>query len=176
MNVIMVVLNDDMALKVDIFEEELKSAEIFLEMQQCRQSKDQALSTGKHALTHRKDKRIEVLISGLRDRGLAMTSDQIKCIICSDFAHGAFIPETKQIYLCSNNVTSRNQLSDVLTHELVHAYDYSDPKICKDDLEKHACSEIRAINLAGDCSMLKEFLGGHFRLQGMFEVGNFINL
>jgi hypothetical protein len=123
---------------------------------------------------HSIDKKIDVLMSGLQANGFKMTRNQTNCILCSDYAHGAFIAKTKSIFICSNNVTSYSHVRDVMTHELVHAFD-NDQNFDKGSLKHHACTEIRAIHLAGDCGILKEFLGGQFRFRGMLEVDLKIN-
>jgi inner membrane protease ATP23 len=47
-------------------------------------------------------------------------------------------------------------MNDVLTHELIHAYDDCRSTVDWDNLEHLACSEIRAANLSGDCFYWKE--------------------
>ena len=47
-------------------------------------------------------------------------------------------------------------MNDVLTHELVHAYDDCRARVNWDNLEHLACSEIRAASLSGDCFYWKE--------------------
>jgi inner membrane protease ATP23 len=40
-----------------------------------------------------------------------------------------------------------------LTHELVHAYDHCRAYVDWTNCVHHACSEVRAANLSGDCKM-----------------------
>ena len=40
-----------------------------------------------------------------------------------------------------------------LTHELVHAYDHCRAYVDWSNCVHHACSEVRAANLSGDCKM-----------------------
>ncbi|EXJ66990.1 uncharacterized protein A1O5_09636 [Cladophialophora psammophila CBS 110553] len=64
------------------------------------------------------------------------------------------------IKICANYVQERSVLEDVLTHEMVHAYDHLRFKTnltLEDDLRHAACSEIRASNLSGECRWANEF-------------------
>jgi hypothetical protein len=47
-----------------------------------------------------------------------------------------------------------------LTHELVHAYDHCRAYVDWSNCVHHACSEIRAANLSGDCSMYEDHPNG----------------
>lgn len=64
--------------------------------------------------------------------------------------------------LCQNNVQTQTQVHDTLTHELIHAFDFCRAKVSWDNCEHHACTEIRAANLSGDCMFTKEFDRGRF--------------
>ena len=44
-----------------------------------------------------------------------------------------------------------------LAHELIHAYDQARAKVDWTDLKHHACSEIRASSMSGDCSFSREW-------------------
>jgi len=46
---------------------------------------------------------------------------------------------------------------NTLAHELVHAYDDARANVDWFNLTHHACTEIRAANLSGDCSFSREF-------------------
>jgi inner membrane protease ATP23 len=135
----------------------------------CRKWKETALSSGiLHLLLTHLDKRVAALITALHNTGFPIPTSQIQCLLCTEPAHGAYIPATRKILLCANNISSYTHLTDVLTHELTHAFDHTGPGC--NGVGHNACSEIRAINLAGDCSMINEFLRGRFRVRGMYEV------
>jgi inner membrane protease ATP23 len=76
-------------------------------------------------------------------------------------------PQTGEITLCEDRIASDQGLNQVLTHELVHAFDE-----CKDPhfvstCDKRACSEIRAINLSGQCRRGRNGAnGGMYNPQG----------
>ncbi|KAK2549658.1 Mitochondrial inner membrane protease ATP23-like protein [Acropora cervicornis] len=64
-----------------------------------------------------------------------------------------------QMFLCENTIYSQRTMEDVLTHELIHAYDNCRIKYNPDDVRMLACTEIRAANLSGDCWFSKETFG-----------------
>ncbi|SCZ98927.1 BZ3500_MvSof-1268-A1-R1_Chr3-1g05714 [Microbotryum saponariae] len=85
----------------------------------------------------------------------------ITCQPCPPTLAGGFCP-TLGILLCQNRFMSKAHLQDALAHELIHAYDDRRFDMGKaddwgKDLRKHACTEIRAENLSGDCRFSREF-------------------
>ena len=48
-------------------------------------------------------------------------------------------------------------MPNTLAHELVHAYDDARANVDWFNLTHHACTEIRAANLSGDCTFSREF-------------------
>eukprot|EP00003_Mantamonas_plastica_P018241 TRINITY_DN298_c0_g4_i2.p1 TRINITY_DN298_c0_g4~~TRINITY_DN298_c0_g4_i2.p1 ORF type:complete len:113 (+),score=0.07 TRINITY_DN298_c0_g4_i2:162-500(+) len=63
-------------------------------------------------------------------------------------------------------MTSQEMVNEAITHELVHAYDHCRAEVDWTNLEHHACSEVRAANLSGDCYMTRELMRGN--------LGNFM--
>ena len=53
------------------------------------------------------------------------------------------------------------QVEQTLTHELVHAYDQCRAKVRWDNLLHHACTEIRASALSGECDYTEEVNRGN---------------
>ncbi|KAI0405738.1 peptidase M76 family-domain-containing protein [Xylaria palmicola] len=73
---------------------------------------------------------------------------------------GGFNPYSG-ILICSNEISSRGHLEDVLAHEMVHAWDHLRWKVDwvgDKDLKHAACTEIRAAMLSGECRWTKEAL------------------
>lgn len=97
----------------------------------------------------------------------------LQCAPCESQTGGAFMVHedgTAQIVLCSNHLQTEKHFHNVLTHEMIHAYDYVRAELAFDVPEHHACTEVRAANLSGDCSWFQElkrgkiaFLGGQQR-------------
>jgi len=74
---------------------------------------------------------------------------------------GGFRPEGG-VALCHNNLTTQTDLEATLTHELIHAYDHCRAKgMDWTNCEHHACTEIRAANLSGDCHFSQEMARGN---------------
>lgn len=94
-------------------------------------------------------------IKKLQKDPLDSIADHIKCDVCPDLQGGGFHPQFG-ILLCANRLQSKWQLEDVLTHELVHAYDHLKFKVNLSDLNHHACTEIRASTLSGECRIFNE--------------------
>ncbi|KAI0524455.1 hypothetical protein KFK09_003825 [Dendrobium nobile] len=71
------------------------------------------------------------------------------------------------ITVCCNQLSYQDEINQVLIHELIHAYDdcrakNMDWKNCA----HHACSEIRANHLSGDCHYKREMLRGFMKIRG----------
>ncbi|KFM24793.1 ADP-ribosylation factor GTPase-activating protein AGD7 [Auxenochlorella protothecoides] len=63
------------------------------------------------------------------------------------------------------------EVDNALTHELIHAYDHCRAaSLDWASLEHHACSEIRAASLSGDCNYRMEVMRGNFSLQKQHQV------
>ena len=75
-----------------------------------------------------------------------------------------------QVVVCSNHVTAQEEINHALTHELIHAYDHCraadlDWRNC----EHHACSEVRAASLSGDCHFKQELFRGNLGIRGQHQ-------
>lgn len=80
---------------------------------------------------------------------------KIICDFCPDWKSGGFHPEVG-ILLCQNRFKNKWHLEDTLSHELVHWYDNLRWKVDWTNLRQHACSEIRASSLSGECRFWQE--------------------
>eukprot|EP00798_Chlamydomonas_sp_ICE-L_P002843 gene2843-17745_t len=57
------------------------------------------------------------------------------------------------------------EVQNTVAHELIHAYDNCrNADLDFSNCRHHACSEVRAANLSGDCSFLEEFQRGNISL------------
>ncbi|KAK9317393.1 peptidase M76 family-domain-containing protein [Lipomyces starkeyi] len=81
--------------------------------------------------------------------------EHIICDHCDEYKAGGFNPSLG-VLLCQNHVANRLHLEDTLAHELIHAYDEMKFHVDWTNLKHHACSEIRASNLSGECRMTNE--------------------
>lgn len=52
-----------------------------------------------------------------------------------------------QVVICANACRSEEKVSDILSHELVHMYDFCTTSINFRNIDQLACTEVRAANL-----------------------------
>ncbi|PWY96874.1 mitochondrial inner membrane protease ATP23 [Testicularia cyperi] len=97
---------------------------------------------------------------------LSASQPQPKLVIapCPPSIAGGFSPSLaneptshSSILLCSNRIYSKSHLEDTLAHEMVHWFDHCRFLVDWGNLRHHACSEIRAASLSGDCGFAREF-------------------
>lgn len=87
----------------------------------------------------------------------AFKPEQMICEECEGYEKaGGFHPELG-IMLCQNRILDKYHLEDTMTHELVHYYDNLRFKVDWLNLKHHACSEIRASSLSGECRLMLQF-------------------
>ncbi|KAF8704285.1 Has a dual role in the assembly of mitochondrial ATPase, partial [Rhizoctonia solani] len=84
-----------------------------------------------------------------------LTSAHIHCAPCDPSRAGGFSPDAG-ILLCQDRFMSKTHMQDTLVHEMVHVYDHARFKVDWSNLRHHACSEIRAASLSGDCRWTRE--------------------
>lgn len=82
----------------------------------------------------------------------------IACEVCHSSVHGGFDSEMNQIVICQNN-TDASRVPSILTHEMIHMYDFCKHNIDFKDIDHLACTEIRAANLA-HCTFLSAIMNG----------------
>ena len=92
---------------------------------------------------------------------------QINCMQCPRTS--GFDPATKDVVVCENNITTKNELETNMAHELVHVYDDKSVKMDYSNSKHIACTEIRAISLSGECSFLNELKRGYFEFRQHFQ-------
>ncbi|KAJ3728619.1 peptidase M76 family-domain-containing protein [Lentinula raphanica] len=74
---------------------------------------------------------------------------------------GAYLPHPHgAIKLCAGHFFSKQHVESTIAHELVHMFDECRFKVDWANLRHHACSEIRANNLSGDCRWTRELRRG----------------
>ncbi|KAJ7589681.1 peptidase M76 family-domain-containing protein [Mycena floridula] len=100
------------------------------------------------------------LLKHLALSGCTVPPQNIQCMPC-DLTHaGGFIPEPGAVQMCAGNFLSRSHMESSLAHELIHMYDHCKFKVDWGNLRHHACSEIRANSLSGDCRFTSELRRG----------------
>ncbi|CAM6118711.1 unnamed protein product [Calypogeia fissa] len=115
---------------------------------------------------------VKFMIEALQKSGCPVTEKFFKSENCSIEAGGGFVPQIG-ISICSNHLqtVTQGEVDQILTHELVHAYDHCRAaNLDWSDCQHHACSEIRAANLSGDCKWTLELLRGHTNIRQQQQV------
>jgi inner membrane protease ATP23 len=104
---------------------------------------------------------VRFMLEKMAEAGCAIDSRFFRVETCSERVVGGFRPPDG-IVMCHNQIHDRTTMENMLAHELVHAYDQcrGGKKMNWLDLKQHACSEIRAANLSGDCHWLNELMRG----------------
>nr|CAG4645085.1 EOG090X0CKN [Leptodora kindtii] len=83
----------------------------------------------------------------------------IACEVCDIKVSGGYDPQLNQIVVCQNIVRSENMVQGVLTHEMIHMFDYCRHELDFKNVDHLACTEIRAANLT-HCSFMSAWLQG----------------
>lgn len=94
--------------------------------------------------------------------------ESIKCVPCEDMRSGAFHPELG-IILCQNRLLGRSHTEDTLSHEMIHAYDQCRFQVDWSNLRHHACAEVRATSLSGECRWTKELGRGMYSFMNQHQ-------
>lgn len=100
------------------------------------------------------------MLKHLKENGCNVTPDNIVCTPCDYTRSGGFVPEAGAVALCQGRFLHKQHMEDTLVHELVHMYDHCKFKVDWNNLRHHACSEIRANSLSGDCKFTRELRRG----------------
>jgi len=73
--------------------------------------------------------------------------------------------------MCHNHMQSATEFENMLVHELVHAFDHCRARdLDWGNCRHHACSEVRAASLSGDCAFGQELLRGNLGVAGQHKV------
>lgn len=93
---------------------------------------------------------VKLMLAALHSSGCPVDIERhICCETCTSVVSGGYDVKENQVVICDNISGNKAKLEMVLTHELVHMFDYCRNKFDVDNLEHLACTEIRAANLAG---------------------------
>ncbi|TQD99547.1 hypothetical protein C1H46_014883 [Malus baccata] len=109
---------------------------------------------------------VKFLLKHLEQSGCGIGDRFIKAINCNKQIAGGYI-RGEGILVCSNHMTMQDDVNQVVIHELIHAFDDCRAKNLEwSNCAHHACSEIRAGHLSGDCHYKRELLRGFVKIRG----------
>uniref|UniRef100_A0A7S1FQY9 Mitochondrial inner membrane protease ATP23 n=1 Tax=Corethron hystrix TaxID=216773 RepID=A0A7S1FQY9_9STRA len=110
---------------------------------------------------------VQFLLDNLTKLGCTPPAGFMQCQKCDDTMSGGFgVAEIlsdgrktirPELVICSNHMKNENHVNKVLVHEMIHAIDLCRTKMDPfNNCVQHACTEIRAENLSGECSATEE--------------------
>lgn len=116
------------------------------------------------------NKVVQTLIDSVEALGCKIPKDFFACRPCDAGISGGFVVGSAdakdyqpKVVVCSNVLMEQETFEHTLIHELIHAYDVC--RVKKFDFENcihHACTEIRASSLSGECNYIHEIARGNF--------------
>ncbi|XP_063241770.1 mitochondrial inner membrane protease ATP23 homolog [Bacillus rossius redtenbacheri] len=97
---------------------------------------------------------VKLMMKALKSSGCEVDIRRhISCEVCDPSVSGGYDAILNQIVVCQNVARSEGMVQGVLTHELIHMFDYCRNQVDFKNVDHLACTEIRAANLA-HCSFL----------------------
>lgn len=108
---------------------------------------------------------VRTLMKAMERAGCPVNRSFFSCERCTQECQGGY-DRDRGVILCQQHMQNSAQLIETtMVHELIHAFDDCRAHVNWTDLRHHACTEIRAANLSGDCSFSQEFARGNFNLR-----------
>ncbi|KAG0723461.1 Mitochondrial inner membrane protease ATP23 [Chionoecetes opilio] len=103
---------------------------------------------------------VKLMLSALKSSGCEVDLERhVSCEVCDVTVSGGYDSELNQIVVCQNTARSEGLTQGVMTHELIHMFDYCRNKLDFKNIDHLACTEIRAANLA-HCSFVSAVAQG----------------
>lgn len=103
---------------------------------------------------------VKLMMNALKSSGCPFDIRRhVSCEICDTSVTGGYDQELNQVVICQNTCKSEGKVQGVLTHEMIHMFDYCRNELDFKNMDHLACTEIRAANLA-HCSFLSAFFQG----------------
>jgi len=123
----------------------------------------------KHKAIHQ-SRKVNFLFRALKKQGCEVDPlTFIHCTACDSHMNGALFHDADgytATLMCGNRVRDYRTFETVLTHELLHAFDHCRAEVDPTDLRHHACMEVRASSLSGDCTFRQEAKLGNLSITG----------
>ncbi|KAK9808691.1 hypothetical protein WJX72_002015 [[Myrmecia] bisecta] len=113
---------------------------------------------------------VKFMVDKLAEAGCKISKPFVRVENCNQEVGGGFRPPDG-VVICHNKLTGQEQIEHALTHELIHAYDHCRVRNLEwTNCEHHACSEVRAASLSGDCSWKQELMRGNYGIRSQHQV------
>ena len=118
--------------------------------------------------------KVKFMMEALASVGRPVDAEFVQCAKCPDEAPtaGGYLPAHGFTVLCQQWIAKHpGEVENTLVHEMVHAYDDRRALVDWNDLTQHACTEIRAANLSGDCTFQRELDRNNISLAKLAGAG-----
>lgn len=103
---------------------------------------------------------VKLMMGALKSSGCTIDIRRhIACEYCDTSVSGGYDPLLNQVVICQNTARSEGIVQGILTHEMIHMFDYCNNKLDFKNIDHLACTEIRAANLT-HCSFLSAWVQG----------------
>ena len=103
---------------------------------------------------------VKLMLAALKNSGCEIDIRRhISCEVCDTKVTGGYDPELNQVVVCQNSARSQGMVQGVLSHEMIHMFDYCRNNMDLKSIDHLACTEIRAANLC-HCSFLSAWIQG----------------
>lgn len=97
---------------------------------------------------------VKLMMGALKSSGCPIDIRRhIACEYCDSTVSGGYDPLLNQVVICQNTARSEGIIQGILTHEMIHMFDYCNNNLDFKNIDHLACTEIRAANLT-HCSFL----------------------
>ncbi|KAK4417405.1 Mitochondrial inner membrane protease ATP23 [Sesamum alatum] len=111
-----------------------------------------------------KNQKVKFLMEQMEKSGCPISTKFITAVRCKQRCSGTYV-RGLGIRVCSNYLRFQDEVTQVVIHELIHAYDdCRAANLNWASCAHHACAEIRAAHLSGDCHYIRELLRGTVKL------------
>ncbi|XP_049288762.1 mitochondrial inner membrane protease ATP23 homolog [Anopheles funestus] len=102
----------------------------------------------------KKSPMVKLMMGALKSSGCEIDIRRhIACEVCDASVSGGYDPVLNQVVVCQNIARNEGIVQGVLTHEMIHMFDYCNNNLDFKNIDHLACTEIRAANLT-HCSFL----------------------
>jgi inner membrane protease ATP23 len=103
---------------------------------------------------------VKLMMGALKSSGCGIDIRRhISCEVCDYSVSGGYDPLLNQIVVCQNVAKNEGLVQGVLTHEMIHMFDYCNNDLDFKNIDHLACTEIRAANLT-HCSFVSAMIQG----------------
>jgi len=103
---------------------------------------------------------VKIMMSALESSGCPVDlSRHVACEVCDSSVTGGYDVQNNQIVICQNTCKSESLVNGVLTHEMIHMFDFCRHDLDFKNIEHLACTEVRAANLT-HCSFITSLSHG----------------